>query len=132
MRTVQDPRVYRQAIVVLTGRYNILGWTSLGVLAVTGTFNALERISPPMAEDLLFGTRYGRVLVVKVLLFLGIVALTAVHSFIIGPRMLAYPPEANASTDPQFRRLQRLSGAISSLNLLFTLLILVCVILLRG
>lgn len=129
IRVVQDPLARRQAILILTGRYNVLGWISLGVLGVTGVLITLERIS---SWEVLFGTRYGTILIIKVLLFLGILALTAVHSFVLGPRMLAFPAESHAVAEPHLRRLQQWSGAVSALNLLLALLVLGTVVLLRG
>lgn len=61
-----------------------LGWASMGVLAVTGTLLAVTRIA---TWHLLFHSRFGILLVIKVSLFLVMVTMATVVTFILGPRL---------------------------------------------
>ncbi len=62
----------------------LLGWSSIAVLAVTGTFLAFLKIASWHA---LFHTRFGILLSVKVVLFLVMVTTAALVTFVIGPRL---------------------------------------------
>lgn len=79
-------------LVKLTGeRFRIVGWLCLGVLVVSGAFNLYARgirlahlHSPEFWE-----TSWGHVLAVKLLLVVGLLGLSAVHDFVVGPRASA-------------------------------------------
>jgi predicted heme/steroid binding protein len=62
----------------------ILGWSSMIVMAVTGTLLTIVKVS---SWDMLFHTRFGIILVSKIILFLVMVASAAIVTFIIGPKI---------------------------------------------
>ncbi len=62
----------------------ILGWSSIIIMAVTGTMLAIARVP---SWDALFHTRFGILLTIKVSLFLVMVATAFVVTFVIGPRL---------------------------------------------
>jgi predicted heme/steroid binding protein/uncharacterized membrane protein len=61
-----------------------LGWMSMIVLAVTGTLLSVARIP---AWNVLFTTRFGILLSIKILLFLIMMVTALVVTFFIGPKM---------------------------------------------
>ncbi len=128
LRELVDPRVRRRATEVMTGRYNLLAWGSLAILVATGVLNTLGRL--PSWEAFL-ATAYGRTLLVKHLLILGIVVLTSVHGFVIGPRMLALSTASPGQEPPAMKRIQRLSAILSAVNLLLALLVVLTVVVMR-
>jgi len=62
----------------------ILGWSSIVIMAVTGTLLTLARVS---SWDALFHTRFGVLLSIKICLFLLMVVSAAIVTLIIGPRL---------------------------------------------
>jgi putative copper resistance protein D len=77
-----------------TLRFSMLGVISVGVLLVTGVMNAWVLVGGMPA---LVGTDYGRLLLVKVALFLGMVAIAAVNRLRLTPRLVH---AAGATTAP--------------------------------
>ncbi len=75
-------------------RFKYLGWVAIALLLATGLYNAVVRIS---SWEVLFGTGYGRTLLLKVALALVMVALSAVHDFYLGPRVIARAASARES-----------------------------------
>ncbi len=69
----------------------LLGWGSMIIMGVTGTFLTIARVS---SFRMLFHTRFGILLTVKILLFLIMLASAAVVTFIIGPRLRRKKMEA--------------------------------------
>jgi predicted heme/steroid binding protein/uncharacterized membrane protein len=61
-----------------------LGWVSIVVMAVTGTLLTMERIP---SWDILFHTRFGLLLLVKISLFLVMVSTALLVTFVIGPKL---------------------------------------------
>lgn len=115
LRLVSDPATRRAAITALTARYNRFGWSALALLVVTGLGNLGGLLRDPVA---LFASPYGQTLALKLGLVTAIVALTLLHSRVIGPRLLALPQDAPA---PAAAALRRVSILVSAGNLLLSL-----------
>ncbi len=62
----------------------ILGWLSIGVMAITGTLLTLSRIS---SFNMLYTTRFGILLSIKIILFLIMATSAAIVTFLIGPKL---------------------------------------------
>jgi predicted heme/steroid binding protein/uncharacterized membrane protein len=61
-----------------------LGWTSIIIMAVTGTLLSVARVP---SWQMLFHTRFGILLFIKVMLFLVMVATAVFVTFVVGPRL---------------------------------------------
>ncbi|MBF0457474.1 MAG: CopD family protein [Nitrospirae bacterium] len=61
-----------------------LGWSSMGVLAITGTLLTAARISSFRA---FYQSRFGVLLAIKIFLFIVMVSTAAIVTFVIGPRL---------------------------------------------
>ncbi len=84
-------------------RFSRISWLALfPIVLVTGTINALYRI--PLES--LFTTPYGKTLLLKLLIFLGIIAASAAHDFVWGPRAVELA-KAGKSDTPEYRSLQK-------------------------
>ena len=62
----------------------ILGWSSMIIMAITGTLLTISRIP---AWNMFYTTRFGILLSMKVILFMIMVATAAIVTFMIGPRI---------------------------------------------
>ena len=121
LRTVEDVQVRAKAMRVLTTRFGYLAWGAMAVLVVTGIANLYEHDLP---VDDLFDRNFGIIFQVKMTLVIATVVLTAVHSFIIGPRMLDM--QESVADEAQIAPTRRLSIIISSVNLLIAFGIIFC------
>ena len=121
LRTVEDTQVRARAMRVLTTRFGYLAWGALAVLVITGIANLYEH---DLSVETLFERNFGIIFQVKMTLLIATVALTAVHSFIIGPRLLNM--QESVADEAELAPTRRLSIIISSVNLLIALGILFC------
>ena len=121
LRTVEDTQVRARAMRVLTTRFGYLAWGALAVLVITGIANLYEH---DLDVDILFERNFGIIFQVKMTLLIATVALTAVHSFIIGPRLLNM--QESVANEAELAPTRRLSIIISSTNLALALGILFC------
>ena len=76
-----------------TLRFSVLGLASVATLMITGLVNAFYLVGSVAA---LLGTDYGRLLAVKVALFVVMVAIAAINRFRLTPELV-----------PELRRLRR-------------------------
>jgi len=99
----------------VTRRFSYLGMAAVGTLLLTGIVNAWYTVETFPA---LFGTSYGRLLLVKLLLFGAMVSLAAVNRLSLSPR-LAHSSEALAgeSAAQALRRLRRNAIAETALGI---------------
>ncbi|HEV2957650.1 MAG TPA: copper homeostasis membrane protein CopD, partial [Xanthobacteraceae bacterium] len=92
-----------------TRRFSNLGIASVATLLATGVVNTIFLVGSVPA---LIGTTYGQLLLVKILLFLAMMAIAAVNRVKLTPQLFA----AQAAT-PALRRLQRNASIEAALGL---------------
>ncbi len=122
VRTIEDRQLRARVMRVIVTRFGWLAWGAMLVIVLTGISNLFQEggdtdLSWASANDL----RYGRIFVEK-MVFVGIaVALTAVHTFVVGPRQLALNEQMDSDPE-QADRLRRISIVVSGLVLLASVL----------
>jgi uncharacterized membrane protein len=116
LRTIDDAETRVRVLRVIIYRFGWLAWAALGVIVLSGISNLFQE-----AEE--FGHiwdpdyRYFQVFSTKMLVVGVAVLLTAVHTFIVGPRQLRLHEEMRSDT-PEALRLRRVSTAVSGVVLL--------------
>ena len=125
IRTVEDLQVRARVMRVLTTRFGWLAWGAMLVLVITGIANLYEHA---LSVEELFELNFGIIFQVKMTLVIATVALTALHSFVIGPRLLSL--QESAADEVQVASARRVSIIVSSVNLLLALGIIFCAALL--
>jgi putative copper export protein/mono/diheme cytochrome c family protein len=88
----------------VTARFSIFGIVMVGILLVSGTLNTWYLVGD---VPRLVGTGYGRLLLIKIVLFAAMVAIAAVNRFALMPRLRRADPSVGAT----LRALER-NGAI--------------------
>jgi putative copper export protein len=95
LREVEPGALRTELFRRLGERFRVVGWGSIGVLAVTGALNLRfrglvrwESLGSPEFWD----TRYGHLLAWKLALVVAMIGLSAVHDFALGPRASRLDP----------------------------------------
>jgi uncharacterized membrane protein len=125
VRTVADVKERARLMRLITTRFGYLAWGAMAVLIVTGIGNVFEEDN----RSYLFHHHWGVILQVKVTLVVATILLTAAHTFIFGPRMLAL--QESVTDQSQIASTRRTSIIISSINGVLALGILFCAALLN-
>jgi uncharacterized membrane protein len=122
IRTIEDRQTRARVMRTIVTRFGWLAWAAMLVIVLSGISNLFQvGADTPLNWASANDFRYGRIFAEK-MVFVGIaVALTAVHTFVVGPRQLALAERMEA--DPaQTARLRRISIVISSVALLASVL----------
>lgn len=127
IRTVEDLELRTRVVRVLSTRFSYLAWAAMAVLVITGIANLFE-IAPADPEDI-WDLNYGAILIAKLVLVAATIVLTALHTFVIGPRLLAL--QESVADEAELAPVRRLSISVSAANLLLALGILFCAALLN-
>ena len=114
-------------------RFRVVGWVSIAALIITGIGNLLFRFP---SFDYLIGSRYGMVLGVKLAFVVGMIVLSVLHDFVLGPRQTALAKalrDGADSTEQQaaLLRLRRQVRIVAQINLLLGLGVLFLAVSLR-
>lgn len=116
LRTVESPTLRQQLFQQIGRRFRTAGWIGIGVLLVTGTFvlhtRGLLRADVLGNQDF-WKTATGIALAVKLVSVGVMLALSAAHDFVLGPR--AGRLEAGSPEAVRLRRLAALMGRINGL-----------------
>ena len=101
LRAVEPPTLRQQLFHVLGLRFRVVGWICLGILVGSGLanlhFRGWLRWDGVLGSAAFWGTPAGAALGIKLAAVLAMVAVSAVHDFVIGPaagRLEAGTPEA--------------------------------------
>lgn len=106
-------------------RFSYVGWGAVAVLVPSGVLLAMDR---GMTWDNLLSTSYGIVLSIKIALVAGMIALSYLHDFVLGPRLVELSSAPGADTEG----LQNRVRVLSRTNVLLGILVLLCVAILTS
>ena len=130
VRKIQDPSDRVAVLRDFVRRFSYIAWGSLIVIVITGGAMTGDRIDTIKdSVDSIYDLRWGWIFSIKMALVLVMAALVAVHSFVLGPRLMDLNQRAVdqvADGDPHIRSLQIRSGIVAGLGLLTSLLVLGC------
>ena len=116
VRVIEDPAVRLQVMRVIVQRFGWLAWAAMAVIVLSGVSNLFQE-----ADE--FGHiwdseyRYFQIFSTKMVLVGLMVILTALHTFVIGPKQLRLLEEMR-SDSTEAAGLRRVSIIVSSLTLL--------------
>lgn len=115
------------------GRFRSVAWACFATLLVTGTFNLWMRgVTPANFASVDWLTSpFGSVVLAKLVVFLLLVALSARHDFVVGPKAALAIQQAPQS--PEAARLRREASLHGRINaVLALLLVALAVMIVRG
>jgi uncharacterized membrane protein len=122
VREIEEGPLRARVTRRLVTRFGYLAWGALLVIVLTGVSNLLQRAAD-FDHVLDPGYRYFHIFTGKMFVLGFVVAMTAVHTFIVGPRQLQFA-EAEQSNTEEAQRLRRSSIMLSSMILLGSLIVL--------
>jgi uncharacterized membrane protein len=131
VRTIEDAKERARVMRALTTRFGWLALAAFVLLVITGIGRIYEDergFGLPLDE--LFDLRWGIIFQVKMTLVVITAVLTALHAFVIGPRLLRMQEESSDAA--VVAQLRRLSIGVSAVNALVAFGILFCAALLSS
>ena len=116
VRTIEDRALRAKVMRTIVTRFGWMAWAAMVVIVLSGISNIFQE-ADDFGHLLDFDYRWVNFFALKMVLVGLTVALTAMHTFVVGPRQLRLAEQMDA--DPsQVESLRRASIAISGLALL--------------
>jgi uncharacterized membrane protein len=117
IRTIEDAAVRARVMRSLTTRFAWMAWGAMTVIVLTGISNMFQTGADAPFDLNNFDFRWANTFRDKMIIVGITVLLTAVHTFVVGPRQIKLADQMDA--DPkEAARLRRLSMILSGLALL--------------
>ena len=130
VRRIENRDARLDVLRTFTRRFSVIAWGSLLIIVITGGGLTGDRIDTIKdGVDSIYDLRWGWIFSIKMTLVLVMAALVAVHSYVLGPRLMDLNQRAVDQIeggDTRIRRLQVQSGIVAGLGLLTSLLVLGC------
>ena len=119
VRVIEDPAVRLQVMRVIVQRFGWLAWAAMAVIVLSGVSNLVQEAG---GFGHIWDTeyRYFQIFSTKMVLVGLMVILTALHTFVIGPKQLRLLEEMR-SDSTEAAGLRRVSIIVSSLTLLLSI-----------
>ena len=122
IRTIEDRQARARVMRVIVTRFGWLAWIAMGIIVLSGISNLFQvGADTPLNWASANDFRYGRLFAEKMFLVGVTVVLTAIHTFIVGPRQLALNEQMESDPE-EVGRLRRISIGISIVSLLASIL----------
>jgi len=122
LREIGDRELRAKVMRTVVTRFGYMAWAALGVIVLTGISNIFQTTDDfPHVFD--YDYRYAQVFSTKMTVLGATVLLTAVHTWVVGPRQLRLAEDPNPD-EAEAARLRRMSMIISSLVLLGSITVL--------
>ena len=122
LRAVEDAETRLRVMRIIIYRFGVLAWVAMGVIVLSGISNLFQEADEPGSNIWDSDYRYYNIFFGKMFLVGLTVVLTALHTFVVGPRQLRLVEEMR-SDSADAARLRRISITISALALLVSIVV---------
>lgn len=130
VRRIESRNDRMDVLRTFTRRFSLIAWGSLIVILITGGSLTGDRIDTIKDfTDSMYDLRWGWIFSIKITLVIVMASLVAVHSFVLGPRLMDLNQRAVDEVEAgaaRIRKVQIQSGIVAGLGLLTSLLVLGC------
>ncbi|HSG31752.1 MAG TPA: CopD family protein [Thermodesulfobacteriota bacterium] len=134
LRNFQPQEKRTEVISATATRFRKIGWIAIIILAITGLINVINRgITHEMiASGSLLSTHFGKVLAIKLILFVIMILLSLSHDFILGPRhlRLLQSSKSNPAKMSDLNKSKKLVSWLARVNVVISVLIVACAVML--
>lgn len=134
LRNIEPPAERSKILSVTAKRFRVLSWIAISVLLVTGVINAINRgiTINLISTGVIFSSRFGKVLTVKVILVLIMVVLSAIHDFVLGPQLtnLMGSSLSNQNSLQTLHRRRKYVSWLARANVFLGILVVACAVML--
>ncbi|HEX9667282.1 MAG TPA: DUF4149 domain-containing protein [Thermodesulfobacteriota bacterium] len=130
-----EPPIKRTEILSATGRrFSLVSWTAILVLLVTGVINSVNRgvTIDLISSGKIFSSHFGMILTFKVFLVLVMILISAIHDFILGPKLIKLTELGRSSQDSakSLGKKRKLVSWLARINALLGIIVVACAVML--
>jgi len=126
VRKLEPPEKRIEVLSSTARRFRIVSWIAILVLLVTGVLNSINRgvTLQMILTGTIFLSYFGKILTVKVVLVLSMLVLSAIHDFLLGPKLITLMnTKASNLSSFKLKKSQRYISWLARINVLLGILV---------
>jgi len=135
LRNFEPPEKRIEILTATARRFRHVSWIAILVILITGIINSANHgiTFQIISSGGLFSSHFGKILTLKVFLVFVMIVISAIHDFILGPKLIKLAKQSKQRPDSNMI-LERKRKAVSWLarfNALIGILVVACAVMLR-
>ena len=132
LRRLEPPQKRIEVLSATATRFRVVSWITIIVILVTGVLNAINRgvTLQAISTGELFSTYFGKILALKLTLVFAMLVLSAMHDFILGPRLVELLNTSNPDSFLKVQKNRRYVSWLARITTLLGILVVACAVML--
>jgi len=132
LRRLEPPQKRIEVLSATATRFRMVSWIAILVILVTGVLNAINRgvTLQAISTSEFFSSYFGKILTLKLILVFAILVLSAIHDFILGPRLIELLSSSGPDSFQKLQKNRRYVSWLARINALFGILVVACAVML--
>ena len=134
LRKLEPPEKRMEIFSDTAGRFRTVSWIAILILLITGVLNAINHgvTIQTISTGAIFLSYFGKILTVKVILVSIMVVLSAIHDFLLGPKLidLMSISASNPDSIQRMKKHRRYVSWLARTNIILGILVVACAVML--
>ena len=129
---LEPPQKRIEVLSATATRFRMVSWIAILVILGTGVLNAINRgvTLHAISTGEFFSSYFGKILTLKLTLVFAMLVLSAIHDFILGPRLVELLNSRNPDSFMKVQKNRRYVSRLARINALLGILVIACAVML--
>jgi len=132
LRRLEPPQKRIEVLSATATRFRAISWIAILVLLITGVLNAINHgvTMQKISTGEFFSSNFGKILILKLILVFAMLVLSAIHDFILGPRLIELLNSSNPDSSQRLKKNRKYVSWLARINALLGILVVACAVML--
>ena len=130
LRRLEPPQKRIEVLSATATRFRAISWIAILVLLITGVLNAINHgvTMQKISTGEFFSSNFGKILILKLILVFAMLVLSAIHDFILGPRLIELLNSSNPDSSQRLKKNRKYVSWLARINALLGILVVACAV----
>ena len=130
LRRLEPPQKRIGVLSATATRFRAISWIAILVLLITGVLNAINHgvTMQKISTGEFFSSNFGKILILKLILVFAMLVLSAIHDFILGPRLIELLNSSNPDSSQRLKKNRKYVSWLARINALLGILVVACAV----
>jgi len=132
LRRLEPAQKRIEVLSATATRFRAISWIAILVLLITGVLNAINHgvTMQKISTGEFFSSNFGKILILKLILVFAMLVLSAIHDFILGPRLIELLNSSNPDSFTKLQKNRKYVSWLARINALLGILVVACAVML--
>lgn len=134
LRRLEPPQKRIEVLSATATRFRAISWIAILVLLITGVLNAINHgvTMQKISTGEFFSSYFEKILAVKLMLVFIMLVLSAIHDFVLGPRLVELQSSCiyNLDSSQRLKKNRKYVSWLARVNALLGILVVACAVML--